>query len=248
MKILLTSFFALLLQFSFAQKEDQLIVCDQDWKPTKIKKAIYLLRVRQPDDSTYERTYYKIYGPRIKQESFKDEKSTIRNGKFSYYYSDGILDSTGRYINNEQSGTWYYNDHKGHVIREKNYVHGVVVKDTAYSQHWTEPNQKIELKPGEKESEFPGGAAEWNRYLGKNLHYPDRAVNNEVMGEVRIQFIVDKEGNVIDPEINKSVEYSLDEESLRMIKGADKWEPAMQEGRKVKSYKIQPIKFMLTKG
>jgi len=52
----------------------------------------------------------------------------------------------------------------------------------------------------EIESEYPGGAAAWQRYLSKNLHYPDEAVSNEIQGDIVVQFIVDKEGNVSDVE------------------------------------------------
>ena len=45
--------------------------------------------------------------------------------------------------------------------------------------------------------------------------------------------------------ITKSIDYSLDAESMRMINALGKWKPAFQNGRNVKSYKIQPITFRL---
>jgi protein TonB len=62
---------------------------------------------------------------------------------------------------------------------------------------------------------------------------------------VVVQFIVDKDGSVISPFIARSVEYSLDEVSLKIINGSGKWEPAFQNGHNVKSYKRQPINFKL---
>jgi len=97
----------------------------------------------------------------------------------------------------------------------------------------------------EKESEFPGGAGKWMRYIGKNIQYPDRAFKANIEGNVRVAFIVDKEGRVEEPFIARSVEYSLDEESLRIIQGSGKWTPAFQNGKLVKSYKIQPVNFRL---
>ncbi len=145
-------------------------------------------------------------------------------------------------------GVWYfYRNMDGSVFRQKNYENGMVVKDTLYPVITKADREKIPHKPGEIESEYPGGQNAWARYLNHNLHYPDRAVNAEIMGDIRLQFIVDREGNIIDPEINKSVEYSLDEEALRIIKGSIKWTPAHQDGRLVKSYKIQPINFRLQK-
>ena len=82
------------------------------------------------------------------------------------------------------------------------------------------------------------------RYLNKTLHYPDEAVSNEIQGDVVVQFIVDKEGNVSDVEaISGPAE--LREEAARVIKKSGKWTAAIQNGRQVKSYKKQPVKFRL---
>ena len=98
----------------------------------------------------------------------------------------------------------------------------------------------------EIESEFPGGAGAWLRYLNKNLRYPDDAVNNEIQGTVIVQFIVDKEGNVSDvTPISGPDNGGLREEAVRVIKKSGKWTPAVQNGRQVKSYKKQPIVFKL---
>ncbi|HEX3080492.1 MAG TPA: TonB family protein, partial [Puia sp.] len=72
-----------------------------------------------------------------------------------------------------------------------------------------------------------------------------RAMNGNVQGQVRVNFVVDKAGNVVDPYISLSVEYSLDEEALRIIKESGKWDPAFQNAHNVKSYKRQPINFRL---
>jgi protein TonB len=97
----------------------------------------------------------------------------------------------------------------------------------------------------EIESDFPGGLSAWQRFLNKNLRYPDDAVNNEIQGTVIVQFIVDKEGNVSDVSAISGPEGGLREEAIRVIKKSGKWTPAIQNGRQVKSYKKQPIIFRL---
>jgi protein TonB len=57
---------------------------------------------------------------------------------------------------------------------------------------------------------------------------------------VVVRFIVDKEGNVSDVEAI-SGPAPLQKEAVRVIRLSGKWEPAIQNGRKVKSYKKQPI-------
>jgi len=99
----------------------------------------------------------------------------------------------------------------------------------------------------EIESSYPGGIQAWIRYLGRNMHYPDQAVNDEVQGTVMVQFIVDKEGNVSDVEaVGGPEQDGLREEAVRVIKKSGKWTPALQNGRYVKSYKRQPITFKIS--
>lgn len=248
MKLKLLLILCIFFEFGHAQNEndkEQFFVFDKKWEPADIKKAVYFLRVKQANDSSWEWVYYNMFGPRIKVEHYKDSKAAVKDGKFTYYYPKGTVDSVGNYFNGEPDGKWYFLDKEGKTIRKKTYSNGLLLSDSVFAPKKTDTAKKIELKPGEVESEYPGGQSAWARFLGKNFHYPDRAINNNVQGEVRVQFIVDTTGSVINPEINKSVEYSLDEEALRMIGLCGKWTSAVQNGRKVKSFKRQPVVFKL---
>jgi protein TonB len=111
-------------------------------------------------------------------------------------------------------------------------------KEDDYDKTFT----KVEI-----EAVYPGGSPAWLRFLSKNLRYPDDAVSNEIQGEVIIQFIVDKEGNTSDFEaISGPDKGGLRKEALRVLRLSGKWEPAIQNGRKVASYKKQPIVFKMT--
>jgi protein TonB len=94
------------------------------------------------------------------------------------------------------------------------------------------------------ESEYPGGMSAWQRFLNRNLRYPQDAIDQGVEGFVTVQFIVDKEGNVSNVEA-VSGPAELRAEAIRVIKKSGKWTPAIQNGRQVKSYKKQPIGFRL---
>jgi protein TonB len=107
--------------------------------------------------------------------------------------------------------------------------------ETDYDKTFT----KVEI-----ESEYPGGASAWQRYLNKNLRYPQEAQDNEIQGTVIIQFIVDKQGVVSDVEAISGPN-ELRDEAVRVIKKSGQWTPAVQNGRQVKSYKKQPIVFRL---
>jgi protein TonB len=119
---------------------------------------------------------------------------------------------------------------------------GVVEAPKKDEEDYDKTFTKVEI-----ESDYPGGQAQWARYLGKNLHYPDEAINNESQGTVIVQFIVDKEGTLSDVQAvgGTTNDQSLKDEAVRVIKKSGQWTPAVQNGRKVKSYKKQPIVFKL---
>ncbi|MEP6748419.1 MAG: energy transducer TonB [Bacteroidota bacterium] len=96
----------------------------------------------------------------------------------------------------------------------------------------------------EIESQYPGGFEAWKAFLNRNLSYPQDAVDIELQGTVTIQFIVDKEGNVSDVTAISGPE-QLRNAAITVIKKSGKWTAAIQNGRKVKSYKRQPVTFRL---
>lgn len=106
-------------------------------------------------------------------------------------------------------------------------------------EDWNKVFTKVEI-----ESEYPGGPAAWQRFLHKNLRYPQDAVDNGVSGFVMVQFIVDKDGNVSNVEAISGPE-ELRAEAVRVIKKSGQWTAAVQNGNKVKSYKKQSIGFRL---
>ncbi len=233
------------------KKEESFYLLDKDLNgTTAMDKAKYFLHSLKENDSSWLFEKYNLYGPLISSEHYKDDKATILNGHAFYYNVNGTIDSSGIWKNNLQSGTWGTNNEKGQKTFEKTYENGILitVKDCIKAEE-LEKAKHIDssklIDKDEKESEFPGKAGGWRKYLEKNLKYPERAQSIQKEGQVTINFIVDKEGNILNPYIAHSVEYSLDQEALRMIIESPKWIPAFQFGQKVKSWKLQPITFKL---
>ena len=108
----------------------------------------------------------------------------------------------------------------------------------------TEDYDKVFTKV-ENPAEFPGGQDAWRRYLERSLQYPEAAQENGIQGVVRVQFIVDKEGNISEVQALNNPGEGLAEEAVRIIKKGPKWKPAEQNGRKVIYRHIQSITFKL---
>jgi periplasmic protein TonB len=90
---------------------------------------------------------------------------------------------------------------------------------------------------------FPGGQNAWFRYLVKNLRYPGVAVRKNIQGTVVAQFMVDSTGVVHDVSAVSGPE-ELRAETIRLVQNVT-WFPAVNNGKKVNSWKTQSISFKL---
>ena len=70
-------------------------------------------------------------------------------------------------------------------------------------------------------------------FIGKNIKYPVAAQKAKIQGRVVIQFIVDKEGNIICPRVIRGADPLLDAEAIRLTTIMPKWKPGMQRGQAV---------------
>ena len=75
--------------------------------------------------------------------------------------------------------------------------------------------------------------------------YPTKAQTEGIQGRVAVQFIVDENGYIIEPNIVRSVEPSLDNEALRLIKMLPQWKPGTLKGKAVKVKYTVPVAFKL---
>src|SRR5690606_911528 len=90
-----------------------------------------------------------------------------------------------------------------------------------------------------------GGMEGWNDYLGNNLTYPEAAKKAGIEGIVYLAFIIDREGNIVDPFILRGIGGGADEEALRLVRNAPAWTPGMQREEKVNVKMRLPIRFKL---
>jgi N-acetylmuramoyl-L-alanine amidase len=98
--------------------------------------------------------------------------------------------------------------------------------------------EKVEI-----EAAFPGGEKAWRAFLEKNLDANVPVKNGVKPGTytVFVQFIVDKNGKASEYKVLTNHGYGLEEESLKCIRKAGKWSPAIQNGKLVKSIKKMPF-------
>jgi len=99
----------------------------------------------------------------------------------------------------------------------------------------------------ENPAEFPGGQSEWRRYLGKTLNAEEAIEAGAAPGSytVKVQFIVDKEGNISDVQSLNDPGFGMAAQAVNVIKKGPKWKPALQNGRNVIFQMVQGITFQI---
>ncbi|AHJ96814.1 energy transducer TonB [Hymenobacter swuensis] len=90
---------------------------------------------------------------------------------------------------------------------------------------------------------FPGGTEAFQKFLRKELKYPDDALRRGISGRVFIRFIVTDEGRIRDAEIVKGLGSGLDEEALRLVRIMPWWTPGRVNGQPVWVSYTMPIVF-----
>lgn len=131
-------------------------------------------------------------------------------------------------------------------IKDEGIAAPVVDEGKAVVEAPKEDENKVFTKV-EIEASFAG---DWQKFLLRNLNsdVPVSAGAPPGTYQVIVQFIVDKEGNVSDVKALTNHGYGMEEEAIRAIKKAPKWNPAVQNGRQVKAYRKQPITFLVQEG
>ena len=165
------------------------------------------------------------------------EFSFYKNGVLSYYSTkDSLLDTyTSVSYNKEgvKDGEVFFHGQKGII---KTYTDNGIVTDSVFTRE-------------EKEATFPGGEKGWRDYLATNLN-PVVPVNRMAPPRtytVRIKFIVQKDGSITNITAETHCGYGMEEKVIRVLQNGPKWIPAVQYGRKVKAYRIQPVTFVVAR-
>ena len=89
----------------------------------------------------------------------------------------------------------------------------------------------------EQMPEFPGGDIAMREYIKESTVYPEEAKAKGLVGKVFVQFVINKEGDVVNIKIARGVDPLLDAEAIRVVKDMPKWKPGAQS-KKVNGEKV----------
>lgn len=104
-------------------------------------------------------------------------------------------------------------------------------------------DEPIDFRVVEDLPQFPGGAAEFMKWLTKNLKYPALAQKRKVKGRVVAQFVVNTDGSISDLELTEKLETSCDNEVLRVLRMMPKWQAGMMNAKPCRTKVCIPVVF-----
>ena len=108
----------------------------------------------------------------------------------------------------------------------------------------TAPNGAAIIRP-EKSAQPVGGNAAFFAWIAANQKYPDLARKRHIQGKVPVEFTVQPDGSLTDVRVVQKHGSGLDEEAVRLLKAAPKWEPALYQGQPIKQKMQLPVLFQL---
>ncbi|HOF98872.1 MAG TPA: energy transducer TonB [Paludibacteraceae bacterium] len=108
-----------------------------------------------------------------------------------------------------------------------------------------EEDEQVIFQVVETMPQFPGGEQALFKFLNENIKYPVIAQENGIQGRVICQFVVNTDGSIVDIQVVRGVDPSLDKEAVRVIQSMPKWIPGKQRGKPVRVRFTLPINFKL---
>jgi len=90
-----------------------------------------------------------------------------------------------------------------------------------------------------------GGYPAFYKFVGEKIKYPAQARRMGIEGKVFVEFVVNRDGTIVDVKAIKGIGAGCDEEAVRIVQSAPAWTPGKQRGKPVRQKMVIPITFKL---
>jgi hypothetical protein len=210
---------------------------------SNIDSAVYRANVYKVD-TLWQRHEFYLSGRLYSRAHFLDKELRKRHGSYVKYFENGTVQDSSFYQDNLTSAEYLFYSN-GQKMKEAIYDKGKLKSEVTWDQEG-KVQDKVFSKV-EREARFPGGPGAWLDYLRENLkgRTPKKDKAPKGTYTVRVQFLVDKEGNVTQVQAIDVPPLcpSCGVEAVRVVSQSPKWMPAVQNARNVIYQAIQHITF-----
>jgi hypothetical protein len=169
----------------------------------------------------------------------EDKNQTVKDGNGDYEFNIGFNDEEeiiirGKVENGLLEGKWntktldypYFEE----FYSKGKFLNGVKKYSNKQSVYYTEIS--IQAKPND-------GMNEFRKLIGSQMK--TKKQKSALEGAVVARFIIDTDGEIINPVIIKSLNSYFDNQLLDILNNTEKWKPGEYRGEKVKQYFTLPL-------
>lgn len=137
---------------------------------------------------------------------------------------------TGKYKDGFKDGIFEGKDFKKNTSYIEKYENGKFISGTkTFADKTKTEYMEMEKRPFPKK-----GMQDFYSFIGKNFSYTKESIKNNIKGKIYLQFVIDQDGEIVEPTIIKGLGYGLDQEAIRVLLKYGKWIPGEQRGEKVR--------------
>ncbi|MCQ2065296.1 MAG: energy transducer TonB [Bacteroidaceae bacterium] len=94
---------------------------------------------------------------------------------------------------------------------------------------------------------FRGGISALYQYISDNFAYPEQAAKRSVNGTMEVEFTVERSGDITNVGILQGLDFSVDDEILRLLKAMPRWIPATKNGVPVRYKLSMPLNIRVSR-
>lgn len=208
----------------------------------KANALTYKIIVKDKDDTNKVNSKFYYPSDNIKSEqNYSNYSEEIYHGTNRVWYETGELKKTVTFQNGLEAGDLVTYWKSGTIRRIDKYKNGEFKRGKVYDSL----GKREKYYDYYQDAFFNTEHGSLKSFIKDNLQYPQEAVDNNEEGRVRVSFVVDNDGSIIDVEILDSVSESLDEEAIRLVKSMPNWIPAKQDGENSRQRFAFPLNFQL---
>lgn len=125
-------------------------------------------------------------------------------------------------------------------------IHNSIIAQEPPYPDIEEPPLPVEEDPiydfVEVEPQFPGGMDSLMNYIILNTEFPG---SYEGQGNVYVQFVIEKSGEITNIKVVKGVNDAYDKEAIKVIESMPNWSPGEINGKAVRCRYTLPIRFTI---
>lgn len=245
MKNILLLFTLIITQFCAKAQITEVMYFDEFSTEVDSSQAKYKVVYKYTDSTKLKFTSYHSRKDSVYKivQGIKELQDTnlVFTGTHTSFFKNGSAKTILNYQKDRLHGTIKTFHENGQLKREDIFENDSLIAGKCYSSE----GKDTTYFPYYTMASFPGGMPELMKFISRNVHYPEIALENGIQGTVYIRFIVDKFGCIEKTKVIKSHHWSFNKAAEKVIRAMPPWIPGIIDGEVVEMAMTAPIKFKI---